>query len=195
MPRRRYRPRRGPRPQRKRTGAAAAVAGAAAAAARPTGPVELPNPVVVKDLAEKLVVSHAEIINVLIRNGIFATVNQSIDFDTASPGPRVWVLADAAYRFVPLTDPGNPDAPHPGRDRQARRLARFCERYGSPRIRPGDVVDAAIARLAELVAFIVDAAATGDPAQQRVLDRGDTVIYERDIAYLRQHREMLARWV
>jgi translation initiation factor IF-2 len=29
-------------------------------------------------------VSNAEIINVLIRNGIFATVNQSIDFDTAS---------------------------------------------------------------------------------------------------------------
>ena len=85
MPPRRYRPRRGPRPQRKRTGgAAAAVAEAQAAAARPSGPVELPNPVVIKDLAEKLGVSHAEIINVLIRNGIFATVNQSIDFDTAS---------------------------------------------------------------------------------------------------------------
>jgi translation initiation factor IF-2 len=46
--------------------------------------VELPNPVVVKDLSELLGVSNAEIINVLIRNGIFATVNQSIDFDTAS---------------------------------------------------------------------------------------------------------------
>jgi translation initiation factor IF-2 len=54
------------------------------APARPTGPVELPNPVVVKDLSEALGVSNAEIINVLIRNGIFATVNQSIDFDTAS---------------------------------------------------------------------------------------------------------------
>jgi translation initiation factor IF-2 len=84
MPPRRYRPRRGPRPQRKRTGGAAAAVAEAQAAARPTGPVELPDPVVVKDLAEKLAVSHAEIINVLIRNGIFATVNQSIDFDTAS---------------------------------------------------------------------------------------------------------------
>jgi translation initiation factor IF-2 len=46
--------------------------------------VELTNPVVIKDLSEILTVSHAEIINVLIRNGIFATVNQSIDFDTAS---------------------------------------------------------------------------------------------------------------
>jgi Phosphotransferase enzyme family/Domain of unknown function (DUF4111) len=130
--------------------------------------------------------------NLLFQNKRFTGV---IDFDTASPGPRVWDLAYAAYRFVPLTDPENPDAPHPGRDRQALRLARFCELYGSPQIRPGDVVDVAIARLGELVAFIVDAAATGDPAQQRVLDRGDTVIYERDIAYLRQHRETLARWV
>ena len=84
MPPRRYRPRRGPRPQRKRTSGAAAAVAEAQAAARPTGPVELPNPVVIKDLGEKLAVSHAEIINVLIRNGIFATVNQSIDFDTAS---------------------------------------------------------------------------------------------------------------
>ena len=116
-----------------------------------------------------------------------------IDFDTASPGPRVWDLAYGAYRFVPLTDPANPDAPYPGRDRQGRRLARLCHAYGSPRIRPGDVVDAAVARLGELVAFIVDAAAAGDSAQRRVLERGDTVIYQRDIAYLRQHRDALAR--
>jgi len=54
------------------------------APARPTGPVELANPVVVKDLAEALSASPSDIINVLIHNGIFATVNQSIDFDTAS---------------------------------------------------------------------------------------------------------------
>ncbi|HEY7332139.1 MAG TPA: translation initiation factor IF-2 [Candidatus Limnocylindria bacterium] len=38
----------------------------------------------VKDLATALGVSHADIIKELIRNGIFATINQSIDFDTAS---------------------------------------------------------------------------------------------------------------
>jgi translation initiation factor IF-2 len=53
-------------------------------AARPTGPVELPGSIAVKDLAETLVVSQADIIKELIRNGIFATVNQTIDFDTAS---------------------------------------------------------------------------------------------------------------
>jgi translation initiation factor IF-2 len=85
MPPRRYRPRRGPRPQRKRTGGAAGAALLEAQApVRPAGPVELPSSVTVKDFAETLGVSHAEIINILIRNGIFATINQSIDFDTAS---------------------------------------------------------------------------------------------------------------
>src|ERR687897_3832961 len=84
MPPNRSRPRRGPRPQRKRTGPRPGGVLTETAPVRPTGPVELPNPVVVKDFAELLGVSHAEIINVLIRNGIFATVNQSIDFDTAS---------------------------------------------------------------------------------------------------------------
>ena len=54
------------------------------APARPTGPVELPASVVVKDLAGALRVSDAEVINELIRNGIFATVNQAIDYDTAA---------------------------------------------------------------------------------------------------------------
>jgi hypothetical protein len=104
----------------------------------------------------------------------------------------VWDLAYAAYRFVPLTDPANPDAPYPGRDRQARRLVRLCQAYGAPSIRPAEVVDAAVARLEELVAFIVDAAEAGDPAQQLVSDRGDPVIYRRDLAYLRHHRHVLA---
>jgi translation initiation factor IF-2 len=83
MPPRRYRPRRGPRPQRRRGPSAAAVA-AEHALPRPTGPVELPSSVAVKDLAEALRVSTADVIKELIRNGIFATVNQSIDYDTAA---------------------------------------------------------------------------------------------------------------
>lgn len=34
-----------------------------------------------------------------------------IDFDTASPGPRIWDMAYPAYRSIPLTSPDNPDAP------------------------------------------------------------------------------------
>jgi translation initiation factor IF-2 len=83
MPPRRYQQRRGPRPPRRRGGPQGAVA-TEVTPVRPTGPVELPSSVAVKDLSEALGVSHAEVITVLIRNGIFATINQAIDFDTAS---------------------------------------------------------------------------------------------------------------
>jgi hypothetical protein len=107
-----------------------------------------------------------------------------IDFDVASPGPRVWDIAYTAYRFVPLTAPENPDVDNPGDDEVQRRLAVFCDAYGRASIAPADVVAAAIAKLRELVDFIVTSAAAGDPAQQAVLARGDTAIYEADIAYL-----------
>src|SRR5438105_4404891 len=84
MPPRRYLPRRPPRPQRRKAPVAAAVEAAAAVAARPAGPVELPSSVAVKDLAEALGVSHADIIKDVIRNSIFATIDPTIDFDTAS---------------------------------------------------------------------------------------------------------------
>jgi Ser/Thr protein kinase RdoA (MazF antagonist) len=116
-----------------------------------------------------------------------------IDFDVASPGPRVLDMGYAAYRFVPLTDPANPDVPYPGVEEQARRLALFCSAYREGTIRPVDVVVSAAARLRELVAFIVDRAAAGDAAQSAVLARGDTEIYERDIAYLERRRRPLAR--
>lgn len=109
-----------------------------------------------------------------------------IDLDLASPGPRVWDIAYAAYRFVPLTDAANPDTPFLGVRQQARRLAAFCAAYGEPRIQPPDILHAVVAKLRELTAFIQQEAAAGDPAQQAVLARGDVAIYERDIAYIEQ---------
>src|SRR6266540_5320618 len=85
MPPRRYQPRRGPRPQRRRDSAEGGLAvETQPVVPRGGAPVELPSSVSVKDLAAALSVSHADVIKELIRNGIFATINQSIDFDTAS---------------------------------------------------------------------------------------------------------------
>ncbi|MGZ6371797.1 MAG: translation initiation factor IF-2 [Candidatus Limnocylindria bacterium] len=86
MPPRRYQPRRGPRPQRRRDGGPEGGLAVETQPVVPRGgaPVELPSSVSVKDLASALSVSHADVIKELIRNGIFATINQSIDFDTAS---------------------------------------------------------------------------------------------------------------
>jgi hypothetical protein len=119
--------------------------------------------------------------NLLFQNGQLGGV---IDFDTASPGPRVWDLGYTAYRFVPLTGPDNPDVGYAGPVEQRRRLALFCDTYGEPEITSAEVLHTAIARLQDLVEFIISSARSGDPAQQAVLERGDTEIYERDLAYL-----------
>src|SRR5689334_7508613 len=57
-------------------------------------------------------------------------------------------MAYAAYRFVPLTDPANPDAPFPGTDQQTRRLEAFCAAYGDPAVTPADVLGSAAPKLA-----------------------------------------------
>jgi translation initiation factor IF-2 len=51
---------------------------------RERGPIELPGTITVKELAELLSVNVADIIRELIKSGIFATINQLIDRDTAS---------------------------------------------------------------------------------------------------------------
>ena len=48
------------------------------------GPIELPGTITVKELADLLGVNVADIIRELIKSGIFATINQLIDRDTAS---------------------------------------------------------------------------------------------------------------
>jgi aminoglycoside phosphotransferase (APT) family kinase protein len=60
------------------------------------------------------------------------TLAGAIDFDTAAPGPRAWDLAYLAYRLVPLTAPGNPDAPATPEADRNRRLELLCATYGPP---------------------------------------------------------------
>jgi phosphotransferase family enzyme len=107
-----------------------------------------------------------------------------IDWDLASPGPRVWDLASTAYRFIPLCAPENPDLPFPGADEQARRLARICMAYGDPRIGPASVLATAIVRLRDLNAFMHREAAAGNAAQRAIIERGRGRIYDVDAAYL-----------
>jgi translation initiation factor IF-2 len=51
---------------------------------RERGAIELPSTITVKELADLLTVNVADIIRELIKSGIFATINQLIDRDTAS---------------------------------------------------------------------------------------------------------------
>ena len=74
--------RRGPRkPPRRDTGAQSQVQ---VLDPRERGAIELPTTITVKELAELLAVNPADVIRELIKSGIFATINQLIDRDTAS---------------------------------------------------------------------------------------------------------------
>ncbi|HLX35061.1 MAG TPA: translation initiation factor IF-2 [Candidatus Limnocylindrales bacterium] len=75
--------RRGPRKPQRRDGAFQQAA-VQVADPRERGAVELPPTITVKELAELLSVNPADVIRELIKSGIFATINQLIDRDTAS---------------------------------------------------------------------------------------------------------------
>src|SRR5438876_11500771 len=78
---------RGPRrPARGPARGAAVASGPAPAPARalPVGPVSLPPALTVKELAERLTVSPAAVIRELLQNGVIASINQTVDFDTAA---------------------------------------------------------------------------------------------------------------
>ena len=75
--------RRGPRKPPRRDGAFGTSA-VQTIDPRERGAIELPGTITVKELADLLTVNVADIIRELIKSGIFATINQLIDRDTAS---------------------------------------------------------------------------------------------------------------
>ena len=92
--------RRGPRkPPRREGGLPSQVQ---VADPRERGAIELPATITVKDLAELLGVNPADVIRELIKSGIFATINQLIDRDTASlvAGELGYEVAEAAAPVV-----------------------------------------------------------------------------------------------
>ena len=92
--------RRGPRkPQRREEFAQSAVQ---VVDPRERGAIELPATITVKEVAELLAVNPADVIRELIKSGIFATINQLIDRDTASlvAGELGFEVAEVAPAIV-----------------------------------------------------------------------------------------------
>jgi len=58
--------------------------------------IELPGSIVIRDLAQKIGKSPIELIKKLMSNGVMATINQSVDFDTAAI-----VVAEYGFEAVP----------------------------------------------------------------------------------------------
>ena len=58
--------------------------------------IELPASIVIRDLAQKIEKSPIEIIKKLMANGVMATINQAVDFDTAAI-----VVAEYGFEAIP----------------------------------------------------------------------------------------------
>lgn len=113
------------------------------------------------------------------------------DFDTTHPGPRVWDVAYAVYRWSTLTHPENP-AGFGTTSARLRRARLFCDSYGLDDEARGALADTLIARLGSLIDFMVKQAGLGDRAYQNHLTEGHASAYERDIAFVREHRELIS---
>jgi translation initiation factor IF-2 len=71
-------------PSRGPSGGAAVLESRVETAVNRPSSVELPSVLTVKELADKLTVEPVQVMKVLIKNGMMATINQEIDFDTAA---------------------------------------------------------------------------------------------------------------
>ncbi len=102
-----------------------------------------------------------------------------IDWDFASPGPRIWDLAYLAYRLVPLMGPDNPNAPTTSKDLMAR-LRLLRDTYGST-ASTQEILRVVVARLDDLADFTRGQAKKTKNAE--LLE--DVTQYEADAAFLR----------
>lgn len=129
------------------------------------------------------VVCHGDVApyNAVFRDG---RLHALIDWDHALPGPRLWDLGYAAYRFVSLTPPGHRDGQPQAQPvaEQWRRVALLSEAYGG--VRSVDVVRWAAVRLADLIDYSYREAAAGSAALQSTIDAGHVTLYEGDLLWV-----------
>jgi thiamine kinase-like enzyme len=113
-----------------------------------------------------------------------------IDWETAAPGARVWDVAYAAYRLVPLSRAAPPElAAVPV---QAQRLALFCDAYGLAAADREILLATVARRVAALRDLLVSEAARGNPVFADHLAQGHAEEYDGDLAYVRATAGALA---
>jgi hypothetical protein len=111
-----------------------------------------------------------------------------IDFDVAGPAPKLWDVAYAAFRFVPLASDANCVAF--GFEADVDRLGRlrlFLDTYGL-----GDrtgLLEMVISRVEALRDDILQRAAAGDPSVATHLAEDHVGSYNADLAWIRAHAD------
>ncbi|MBT3634788.1 MAG: aminoglycoside phosphotransferase family protein [Candidatus Marinimicrobia bacterium] len=108
-----------------------------------------------------------------------------IDFDTAHPGPRVWDISYALYRWVPLMNPNN----HNGFGNEESKIERikiFCDAYGLLDSDKSLLISTLIERLQILVKFMISEAESGNDSFKANIADGHHLLYLADVDYLKK---------
>ncbi|MFN8485894.1 MAG: phosphotransferase [Anaerolineae bacterium] len=112
-----------------------------------------------------------------------------IDWDFAAPGRRIWDVAYALWRFVPLY----PDASFGSLAERAQRIRLFCDAYGLEDRR--GLLAVVEWRQAVHYSTLAAWAESGLPAFERLWREGHGEAMLRDLTWLRTHRVELERLI
>ncbi|WP_413602221.1 phosphotransferase [Curtobacterium sp. Curtsp57] len=118
-----------------------------------------------------------------------------IDFDTAHPGPRVWDVASAVYRFAPFTTGAVEGATAPTLDARLSRASEFCRAYGLDQASRSVLAPTMLASITALLTMLETEAAAGNPKFVSDLEHGHADLYRADAAYIEQHADDITRAV
>lgn len=117
-------------------------------------------------------------------------VHGIIDFDTLHPGPRMWDIAYAVYRWLPLVSPTNPD--YCGDlNEQIRRLKLFVDSYNLLNDEREQLPNMIIERIISLVAYMRNEADAGNEDVRKNIEDGHLNLYLEDIHYIKESREKI----
>jgi len=106
-----------------------------------------------------------------------------IDFDTIHPGPRIWDVAYAVYRWVPLMAPQNVESFGDSKQ-QIERLKLFLDTYGDIESDIESVLKEVVNRLESLVQLTNKKALEGDVDFQKCIEDGHHLLYITDAKYI-----------
>lgn len=115
-----------------------------------------------------------------------------VDFETAAPGPRLWDLAFAAYRFAPLCELSNiVEVSDAYLDSVAQRIRRFCDYYGLAET--VGLLDTVLRRLEHQIAWM--SSPENAESHRRGMVEEHVAFYRRDAIAIAQHAGKLGRYL
>jgi hypothetical protein len=115
-----------------------------------------------------------------------------IDFETAAPGPRIWDVAFAVYRFARLCELSNiAKVSNAYLDKVAQRIRRFCDYYGLEARK--SLLDIVLQRLEFQIAWLSSPENVG--IHRKAIADEHSAFYRRDVVAIARHTTKLGRYL